>query len=34
MPEEVGDVRFYDPRDREPALRARLDEVRRARGRD
>jgi putative ATPase len=34
MPEEVGDVRFYDPRDREPALRARLDEVRRGRGRD
>ena len=34
MPEEVGDVRFYDPRDREPALRARLDEVRKARGRD
>ena len=34
MPEEVGDARFYDPRDREPALRARLDEVRKARGRD
>jgi putative ATPase len=34
MPEEVGDVRFYDPRDREPVLRARLEEVRRGRGRD
>jgi putative ATPase len=33
MPEEVGDVRFYDPRDREPTLRARLDEIRKARGR-
>ena len=32
MPEEVGDVRFYDPRDREPALRARLEEVRKGRG--
>jgi putative ATPase len=32
LPEGLEDVRFYDPRDMEPALRERLEQVRRARG--
>ena len=33
MPDGLEDLRFYDPRDMEPALRERLEQVRRARGR-
>jgi len=32
LPDGLEDVRFYDPRDMEPALRERLEQVRRARG--
>ncbi len=34
LPPAVADERFYDPGDGEPALRERLAEIRRARGRD
>jgi putative ATPase len=33
LPEALRDARFYDPQDMEPALRERLEAVRRARGR-
>jgi putative ATPase len=33
LPGALGDARFYDPRDMEPAMRERLEAVRRARGR-
>ena len=33
LPDGLEDLRFYDPRDMEPALRERLEQVRRARGR-
>ena len=32
LPDGLEDLRFYDPRDMEPALRERLEQVRRARG--
>ncbi len=33
MPEEVAGTRFYEPTEREPEMAARLEEIRRARGR-
>ena len=33
MPDAVAGARFYDPGEAEAALRARLEEIRRARGR-
>ena len=32
LPDGLEDLRLYDPRDMEPALRERLEQVRRARG--
>ena len=33
MPDEVAGTRFYEPTEREPEMAARLEEIRRARGR-